>query len=130
MTAIRKFNSYCERLESLYNPAWNVPLPTPLPTKLAELRADQTLMQDVWVTPAIGDVPRWLEDSDVRDGIRALLKRDRCREEQKRLGMEADNLCRFFEEELTALELSIRLSQSMYGSHLIIQGFIDEISYL
>jgi hypothetical protein len=113
MTAIRKFNSYCERLESLYNPAWNIPLPTPLPTKLAELRGDQTLMQDVWVTPSIGEVPRWLEDSDIRDGIRALLKRDRCREEQKRLGMEADNLCRFFEEELTALELSIRLSESM-----------------
>ncbi|KAG2125734.1 hypothetical protein DEU56DRAFT_873029 [Suillus clintonianus] len=112
MTAIRKFNSYCERLDSLYNPAWNIPLPTPLPTKLAELRSDQTLMQDVWITPSIGEVPRWLQDSDIRDGIRAILKRDRCREEQKRLGMEADNLCRFFEEELTALELSIRLPEN------------------
>ncbi|KAG2739058.1 hypothetical protein P692DRAFT_20756820 [Suillus brevipes Sb2] len=112
MTAIRKFNTYCERLELLYDPAWNIPLPTPLPTKLAELRGDQTLMQDVWVTPSMGEVPRWLADSDVRDGIRALLKRDRCREEQRRLGMEADNLCRFFGEELTALELSLRLPEN------------------
>ncbi|KAG1864624.1 hypothetical protein C8R48DRAFT_601821 [Suillus tomentosus] len=112
MTAIRKFNSYCERLESLYDLVWNIPLPTPLPTKLAELRGDQTLMQDVWVTPSMGEVPQWLEDSDIRDGIRALLKRDRCLEEQKRLGLEADNLCRFFGEELTALELSLRLPEN------------------
>ncbi|KAG2054503.1 hypothetical protein BDR06DRAFT_1049502 [Suillus hirtellus] len=105
MTAIRKFNSYCERLESLYDPVWNIPLPTPLPTKLAELCGDQTLMQDVWV-------PQWLEDSDIQDGIRALLKRNRCLEEQKRLGLEADNLCRFFGEELTALELSLRLPEN------------------
>ncbi|KAG1770194.1 hypothetical protein EDD22DRAFT_977211 [Suillus occidentalis] len=88
MTAIRKFNTYCERLELLYDPAWNIPLPTPLPTKLAELRGDQTLMQDVWVTPSIGE------------------------EEQRRLGMEADNLCCFFGEELTALELSLRLPEN------------------
>ncbi|KAG2053155.1 hypothetical protein BDR06DRAFT_1054409 [Suillus hirtellus] len=77
MTAIRKFNSYCERLESLYDPVWNIPLPTPLPTKLAELCGDQTLMQDVWVTPSMGEVPQWLKDSDIWDGIRALLKCDR-----------------------------------------------------
>ncbi|KAG1853791.1 hypothetical protein C8R48DRAFT_776949 [Suillus tomentosus] len=113
MTAIRKFNSYCERLELLHDPTWNIPLPTPLPTKLAELRGDQTLMQDVWITPSIGEVPRWLEDSDIRDGIRALLKRDRCQEEQTRLVMEAGNLCRFFQEELTALELSLRLPETL-----------------
>ena len=65
-------------------------------------------MEDVWITPSVGEVPRWLEDSDVRDGIRALLKRERCREEQKRLGIEADNLCRFFGDELAALELTLR----------------------
>ncbi|KAG1867477.1 hypothetical protein C8R48DRAFT_771969 [Suillus tomentosus] len=113
MTAIRKFNLYCERLELLHDPTWNIPLPTPLPTKLAELRGDQTLMQDVWITPSIGEVPRWLEDSDIRDGIRALLKRDRCQEEQTRLVMEAGNLCRFFQEELTALELSLRLPETL-----------------
>ncbi|KAG0695573.1 hypothetical protein DFH29DRAFT_984921 [Suillus ampliporus] len=114
MTAIRKFNSYCERLESLYDPTWTIPLPTPLPTKLAELCGDQTLMQDVWVMPSMGDVPRWLEDADIRDGICALLKHDQCQEEQKRLGMEADNLCHFFGEELTALELLFRLPENKH----------------
>jgi hypothetical protein len=114
MTAIRKFNSYCERLESLFDPSWGVPLPAPLPTKLADLRNDQTLMEDVWITPSVGDVPRWIEDVDMRDGIRALLKQDRCREEQCRLGLEADNLCRWFRDELTALELAIRSPTSMY----------------
>ncbi|OAX31011.1 hypothetical protein K503DRAFT_794987 [Rhizopogon vinicolor AM-OR11-026] len=112
MTMIRKFNLYCERLESLYDPAWNIPLPTPLPMKLVKLRGDQTLMQDVWVTPSIGEVPQWLGDLDIREGIQALLKHDRCREEQMRLGMEADNLCHFFEEELAALELSLRLPEN------------------
>jgi hypothetical protein len=68
-------------------------------------------MEDVWITPSTGEVPRWLEDSDVRDGIRALLKRERCREEQKRLGIEADNLLRFFGDELAALELSLRIPE-------------------
>ncbi|KAG1845653.1 hypothetical protein F4604DRAFT_1595417 [Suillus subluteus] len=108
MTAIRKFNSYCECLEKLYDPSWGVPLPAALPTKLADLRNDQTLMEDVWITPSVGDVPRWMEDADVRDGIRALLKRERCHEEQRCLGLEADNLCQWFGDELAALELALR----------------------
>ncbi|KAG1839146.1 hypothetical protein DFJ58DRAFT_718617 [Suillus subalutaceus] len=112
MTAIRKFNSYCERLDSLYDTSWGIPLPAPLPTKLAELRSDPGLMEDVWITPSHGEVPRWLDDTSTRDGIRALLKRDRCREEQVRLGVEADNLCRFFGNELGALELALRSPNS------------------
>ncbi|OJA20345.1 hypothetical protein AZE42_12701 [Rhizopogon vesiculosus] len=107
MTAIRKFNAYCEHLESLYNPSWGIPLPAPLPTKLAELHSDHSLMEDVWITLSTGEVPRWLEDSDVKDGICALLKHECCQEEQKRLGIEADNLLRFFRDELAALELSL-----------------------
>lgn len=114
MTAIRKFNSYCEQLESHYDISSGIPLPSPLPTKLVDLRVDPTLMEDVWITPSAGEVPRWLEDSEVRDGIRALLKRDRCHEEQLRLRTEADNLCRFFGAELAALELAIRSSGSTY----------------
>lgn len=114
MTAIRKFNSYCEQLESRYGVSSGIPLPSPLPTKLADLRADPTLMEDVWITPSVGEVPRWLEDHEVRDGIHALLKHDRCQEEQLRLHTEADNLCRFFGEELAALQLAVRRSESMY----------------
>jgi hypothetical protein len=107
MKSIRKFNLYCEKLEELYDPASNIPLPPPLPTKLAELRDDSALMEDVWITPSDEKPPAWLEDSDIRGGIRALMKLDRCLEEQRRLEMESDNLCRWFGRELGAVELAL-----------------------
>ena len=111
MSAICKFNQYCKQLERLYDPQCGIPLPTPLSTKLAELRSDQSLLHDVWITPVEGNIPQWLEDQEVRDGIRALLKRDRCHEEQVCLGIEADNMCRWFRKELAAIELAVRLPE-------------------
>ena len=34
-------------------------------------------MQDIWITPSVGEVPHWLEDTDVQDGIRTLIKMER-----------------------------------------------------
>jgi hypothetical protein len=112
MNAIRKFNKYCMTLEMLYKPEWDIPLPEPLPTQLAVLRDSSTLMEDVWITPMEGQVPRWLEDADVREGIRAVLKVDRCLEERHRLGLEADNLCRWFGRELSAVEVALATPSS------------------
>jgi len=108
MKSIRKFNNYCEKLEDLYDPASNIPLPLPLPTKLAELRDNSSLMEDVWITPSDGKPPSWLEDSDIRGGICAIVKLDRCVEEKRRLGMESDNICRWFGRELSAVELALK----------------------
>jgi len=110
MKSIRKFNAYCEKLADLYDPASNIPLPLPLPTKLAELRDNSCLMEDVWITPSDPDekIPSWLEDPDIRRGIRAMVKLDRCVEEQRRLGMESDNICRWFGRELNAVELALK----------------------
>ena len=83
MSAIRKFNAYCEQLDALHDPTWSIPLPAPLPTKLNNLQNHQLLMEDIRISPAIGAIPRWVEDQDVRDGICAMLKRDRCLEEQR-----------------------------------------------
>ena len=112
MSAIQKFNLYCEQLQELHDPAWSIPLPSPLPTKLNDLRNNQSLMEDVWITPSVGQIPRWLEDQAVHDGIRAMLKRNRCLAEQRRLGIEADNLCRWYGAELAAVELAMRTSES------------------
>jgi len=112
MNAIKKFNRYCARLEELFDPAYTIAIPSPLPTKLADLRDNSSLMEDVWITPAESDPPRWLEDTDVRSGIRAMLKVDRCLEERRRLGWEADNLCRWFGRELSAIELALRTPSS------------------
>ncbi|KAF8425356.1 hypothetical protein L210DRAFT_3653217 [Boletus edulis BED1] len=128
LSAIRKFNSYCQRLEKLYDPKWAIPLPQPLPTKLAELREDQSLMEDVWITPSSGQVPLWLEDQDVRHGIRGMLKMERCLEEQRRLGTEADNLCRWYGNELAAVELSLRTPGKALSLATRLSGGTPEIS--
>ena len=39
-------------------------------------------MEDVWITLSEGQIPHWMEDQAVHDGIHAMLKRDCCLEEQ------------------------------------------------
>ncbi|CDO73127.1 hypothetical protein BN946_scf185007.g181 [Trametes cinnabarina] len=111
MTAIRKFNGYCDALQAMCKPGWDVSLPCHLPTELSALREDSSLLTDVWISPAETRTPRWLEDANIRQGIRALLLQDRCREERRRLGEEADNLCRWYGRELAAVELALRMPQ-------------------
>ena len=62
MSAIRKFNAYCEELAALHDPGWSIPLPAPLHMKLNDLRNHQSLMEDIWISPAIRKIPRWVED--------------------------------------------------------------------
>ncbi|PPQ76501.1 hypothetical protein CVT26_012351 [Gymnopilus dilepis] len=108
MSAIKKYNSYCATLERLYNPAYNLPLPQPLPTKLSELRESSLLAEDVWTT-SDSKLPLWLNNTHVRTGIRAMLKQDRCLEEKKRLEYEAKNLCCWLGRELLSVELALHL---------------------
>lgn len=79
---------------------------------MADLRNSPVLMEDVWITRSVDGIPRWLEDLTVREGIRAMLKADRCLEERRRLGDEADNLCRWYGWELGAVELATALPES------------------
>ncbi|EGO23827.1 hypothetical protein SERLADRAFT_409084 [Serpula lacrymans var. lacrymans S7.9] len=109
MAALQKFHMYCQQLHILYGPSLAVPLPMPLPTKLKDLWSDQSLTEDVWISPSAGEISPWLEDPDVRDNIHAALKQDRCREEQRCLGLEAVDVCRWFGRELAAIELALHL---------------------
>jgi len=113
-TAIRKFNGYCDTLAELAEADSDIDVPTPshLSTKIDILRDDPYLMEDVWIHPKTGPPPRWITDVNVRKGIRAMLKKDRCQEELRRLGLEADNLCRWFGRELAAVKLASRLPAS------------------
>ena len=95
-------------MRELHKPDWLIPIPQSLPTDLGTLRDSSELMEDVWISRSPGPIPRWLEDPDVRDGICALLKQDRCLEEKQRLHIEADNLCRWFGREVAAVELMLR----------------------
>jgi hypothetical protein len=107
LKAIQKFNAYCEQLAAIYRPEWGLPLPEALPVKLDALRNSSSLLEDVWITRSPQEVPRWLDEVEVRVGIRAMLKVDHCLEERRRLGQEADNLCRWFGRELLALEAAV-----------------------
>ncbi|KAF8127442.1 hypothetical protein EV363DRAFT_1401161 [Boletus edulis] len=108
MSTICKFNTYCAQLEELHDPSCLIPVPRPLPTKLSKLWNDDSLMEDVWITPSLGEIPYWMDDKNVCCVIRAVLKRDRCLEEQRRLGFEADNLCCWYGSELATVELALR----------------------
>ncbi|KIK78651.1 hypothetical protein PAXRUDRAFT_36591 [Paxillus rubicundulus Ve08.2h10] len=118
MSEICKFNWYCKQLE-LYNPSFSIPLPTPLPTKLMELHSNQSLLEDVWITPSTGEILQWLEDCDVREGISALLKHEHCHEEQCHLGIKVDNMCRWFGWELRAIELTLHKPENSVYSLLL-----------
>lgn len=110
--AIQKFNGYCATLAALHKLEWAIPLPEPLPTDLRPLCECPHLMEDVWIAPSQEEILLWLEDTGVQEGIRAMLKVDRCLAERRRLGLEADNLCRWFGRELLAIELAIHTPES------------------
>ncbi|KAG6890858.1 hypothetical protein C0992_012244 [Termitomyces sp. T32_za158] len=107
MAGLQKYNDLCATLASMYNPEWAIPLPEPLPTELKPLCNAPYLMQDVWISRPVEQVPQWLGDKNFCDGIRALLKVNRCREERCRLEVEAENLVRWFGRELAATELAL-----------------------
>ncbi|KAG6899356.1 hypothetical protein C0993_010997 [Termitomyces sp. T159_Od127] len=107
MAGLRKYNDICATLAAMYKPEWAVPLPEPLPTELQPLRDASSLMEDVWISRPMEEVPRWLSDKEVREGIRAMLKTDRCAEERRRLEVEAANLSRWFGRELAAVEVAL-----------------------
>ncbi|KAJ7587929.1 hypothetical protein C8J56DRAFT_1049993 [Mycena floridula] len=110
MRAIARFNKLVRKLTKWSNIPASIPPPLPLPTDLQGLRDCQDLAQDVWITPSSdsGPGPRWLTDPNTRQGMQAMLKLDRCLEEQRRLNRESDNLLRSFGRELTALEVALR----------------------
>ncbi|KAJ7339964.1 hypothetical protein DFH08DRAFT_704657 [Mycena albidolilacea] len=100
LKAISKFNDHCSNLERLRPEGCNIPIPRALPTKLEALRNDPSVHEDVWTTPQEGEIPRWMDDKDVRDGIQSLLVLDRCEEEMQRLATERTNLARWLDHEL------------------------------
>ncbi|KAG6905287.1 hypothetical protein DXG01_003674 [Tephrocybe rancida] len=123
MAGLQKYNNICSTLASTYNPEWEIPLPEPLPTELKLLRECPHLMQDIWISCPMEQVPCWLKDQDVQEGIHAVLKVDRCHEEQCRLATEATNLSQWYGRELAAVELALEdphsplLPQHVFEAH-------------
>ncbi|KAH6890083.1 hypothetical protein BKA70DRAFT_1120762 [Coprinopsis sp. MPI-PUGE-AT-0042] len=107
--AIKRFNKKVDQLKDLYKPEWIIPLPDKLPTDLGQLKGDPNLLTDVWVSMSEGEeVPPWLSDPEVREEIAAMHAQDRCSEERVRVGIERDNMCRWFRKEFLAVEIALR----------------------
>ncbi|KAJ7431750.1 hypothetical protein B0H11DRAFT_1761580 [Mycena galericulata] len=117
--AIRKFNAYCAQLEALRPPGCPIPIPAALPTTLDALRSDPALHEDVWIQSASEPIPRWLEDHDVRDGIRSLHTIDRCVEEADRLNEERMSLRRWLGEELAVVAMAIAANGTFPAASLL-----------
>ncbi|KAJ6489999.1 hypothetical protein C8R45DRAFT_769079, partial [Mycena sanguinolenta] len=116
--AIEKFNACCADLERLRPPGCSIPIPSPLSTRLNGLRDDPALAEDVWITPSTGPIPRWLDDDNVRDGIRSLHCADRCAEEAVQLNLERENLRRWLDEERAIVLRAMNSSTSTFLSSL------------
>ena len=69
-------------------------------------------MEDIWVHSINESPPMWLTDASVRKGIRGMLKVDRCEEDLKRLGIEADGMCVWFGRELAAVTIALHSPDS------------------
>ncbi|EMD32924.1 hypothetical protein CERSUDRAFT_57603, partial [Gelatoporia subvermispora B] len=135
LTAIRKFNRYCIMLAEeakKYDIPSTIPIPEQLSTDLAKLRDNPNLYDDVWISslPHQGTQrPRWLEDQSVREGIQAMLKIDRCNEEEARLRREAQNMCAWFGRELAATELALlTFGNALYAP--LLQQRHDDVALL
>ncbi|KAJ7309971.1 hypothetical protein DFH08DRAFT_719066 [Mycena albidolilacea] len=131
LASSRKFNAYCADFERLRPPGCLIPVPRPLSTALNGLRNenDPTLHEDVWITPSTGSIPRWLDDNDVRDGIRGFHASDRCAEEGLRLNLERENLCRWLAQERAIIAKAIATSTDP-SLDLALEQRQDHIEYL
>ncbi|CAK5281201.1 unnamed protein product [Mycena citricolor] len=106
---IYRFNGYVIKLSECRPADCSIPIPRPLSTKLAELRSDPGLYDDVWISTRLERPPKWLTDENVRDGIQNMLVLDRCREEVKRMALEQSNMRSWISHELNLLRKALDL---------------------
>ena len=70
---------------------------------------DDEIWQDIGLNDALeGEMPGWLGNDDIRQGIKSLLELDRCEEEEKRLCKEHQAMQEWMVEEWQCLCEAIR----------------------
>jgi TPP-dependent indolepyruvate ferredoxin oxidoreductase alpha subunit len=83
----------------------NVLLPRPIDSRgLFALDVDDDIWQDSGLDEAEESVPAWLASENIREGIKALLNRDRCVEEEARIKKERAAMQHWINEEWVTLQ--------------------------
>ncbi|KII82981.1 hypothetical protein PLICRDRAFT_84208, partial [Plicaturopsis crispa FD-325 SS-3] len=107
----KSYNILCEQLASLIARGQGLPgavAPTPIARDgLFKLDVDDDIWQDIGLDEedsTATEIPGWLGDDNVREGIRARLDLDRCLEEEDRLGRERCAMQEWMMEEWGTLQ--------------------------
>jgi hypothetical protein len=112
----KKYNDLCAELEALINQG-SAPRGAVVPhiigkEGLFQLDVDDEIWQDVGLEDVDmdGEIPRWLGDDDVREGIKSLLELDRCKEEERRLCRECQATQEWMLEEWQCVSEAINIT--------------------
>ena len=104
-TLAKNYNKLCAEMKDLIKKKANIPkgaiAPVPIQLdRLFQLDVDEDIWLDIGLTDDdLTEVPAWLGNDQVREGIKALLQYDRCIEEERRLKAEKLSLQQWFKEE-------------------------------
>ncbi|KII83586.1 hypothetical protein PLICRDRAFT_119196 [Plicaturopsis crispa FD-325 SS-3] len=111
LSLAKSYNTLCDQLVSLIRKGKALPgavAPTPIAREgLFKLDVDDDIWQDIGLDEednTATDIPGWLGDDKVRDGIRARLDLDRCLEEEDRLKRERCSMQEWMIEEWGVLQ--------------------------
>jgi hypothetical protein len=121
---VSKYNTYCADIADSWPRGCNIPIPAPLPTETTALRNDPLLYQDLWIHPTASGVPRWMDDADVRDGIRSVHIVDHCVEEQARLKSECANMLGWLRNEL---QIVARALETLTGAICVLISILTHL---
>ncbi|KAG6912942.1 hypothetical protein DXG01_010921, partial [Tephrocybe rancida] len=119
----RSYNALCATMEQLIingKAPRGAICPKQLELKgIFDLDVDDTIWEDIGLeegTPAA--LPPWLADEDMRAGIKALLERDRCIEEEVRLRHECRSMRVWLSEEWCIVNLALGTDDQSLAYHL------------
>jgi hypothetical protein len=111
LNLVKRYNTFCVEIEELIRRR-HAPVHAIAPKQLDQeglfaLDVDDVIWDDRGLDDHTQDVPLWLGDETVKDGIRAFLMVDRCKEEQQYLQREVEALAAWFMEEWNLIEVSL-----------------------
>ena len=115
---LKSYNDLCTKIEALirrHQAPQGAIAPVQIPREgLFKLKVDDPIWDDIGLDESLDEeavgVPRWLGDEKVRQGIPAMLKVDRCVEEQERLVQERVTLEEWAGAEWHAIQAAIARS--------------------